>query len=89
MSLQHYSQSFSQGQITIPKSFRTQLGLGDKFWLKMILDQNRIILEPALPYSSKTDSLQKLLAIKGDWLDEKELKRNRQQVEKRFKALKW
>lgn len=89
MSLQHYAQSFSQGQITIPKSFRTQLGLGNKFWLKMSLDQNKIILEPTHTPINRAEYQKKLLSIKGDWFDEKEWQKNRQALAKRYKNLKW
>lgn len=41
-----FIKSFSKRQITIPKDLRERFGLGDKFWLKLYIQQDKIILEP-------------------------------------------
>jgi bifunctional DNA-binding transcriptional regulator/antitoxin component of YhaV-PrlF toxin-antitoxin module len=67
---QIFVQSFSQGQITIPKKFRDELNLDNVFWLKLFIDdQKRIIAEPVEKTVDKSNYLDSLLAIKGDWFD--------------------
>ena len=84
MDLQHYVQSFSHGQITIPKQFRDKLGLNGKFWLRMYLDGNKLISEPSQPTFNKAEYLQKLAKMKGDWFNVKEWKKIRKEINGRF-----
>lgn len=79
-----YIKSFSKGQITVPKEFRDFLGLGDVFWLKISIDQDKIVAEPVDTHKQGNYS-NKLLDIKGDWFSEEELTQNRQEIEKRLK----
>lgn len=37
----HYIESFSKGQITLPKVLRDLLGLGNDFWLKVYEDKGK------------------------------------------------
>jgi bifunctional DNA-binding transcriptional regulator/antitoxin component of YhaV-PrlF toxin-antitoxin module len=41
-----YGQTFSKGQLTIPKKFRDLHGLGDNFAYKMTHQDTMIIIEP-------------------------------------------
>lgn len=41
-----YGQTFSKGQLTIPKKFRDFHGLGDNFAYKMTHQEDKIIIEP-------------------------------------------
>ena len=80
---QQYVKSFSKGQITIPKKYRDILGLGDIFWLKLNVDQNKIIAEPLIEKSTKNYP-KKLLKIKSAWFSEEEIVKNRKNVESRL-----
>ena len=83
MDIVRYVKSFSQGQITIPKEFRKAMGLKDNFWLKLSVDQGRIIVEPTEKETVPSSYLQKILTIKGNWLNLDEIKKNRTDIEKR------
>lgn len=89
MQTVRYIKSFSKGQITIPKEYREFFGVGDDFWLKMQINNGRIIAEPVDVDRKKDKERYKktLLSIKGDWFSYKDYKRNRAQVEKRLKRL--
>jgi len=80
-----YVKSFSHGQITIPKEFRDLFGIQDEFWLKLTVDNNKIIAEPVESKVDKKSYQKKLLSIKGDWINPEELKRNREQMEKQIR----
>lgn len=41
-----YGQTFSKGQLTIPKKYRDFHGLGDNFAYKMTHQDKKIIIEP-------------------------------------------
>ena len=85
MSMVKYVKSFSKGQITIPKELRDRFGLGDDFWLRLSVDEDRLIAEPVDYGSVKPENyLNDILNIKGDWLSLKELKDTRKAVEKRL-----
>lgn len=79
-----FVKSFSKGQITIPKAIRERIGLPDIFWLKLYTDQGKIIAEPIEKEKNKSDYQKKLLTIKGDWIDARELAKNRKQIEKQL-----
>lgn len=84
--LQTFVQSFSQGQITIPKKFREELNLDNIFWLKLFIDnQNRIIAEPIEKDESKSDYPNILLSVSGDWFDIKDYNKMRKSINKRLK----
>ncbi len=86
MNTVRFVKSFSKGQITIPKEFRDTFGMGDDFWLKLSLQADKIIAEPI--NNGKKDIPEyrkKLLNIKGVWDLEKEITRNREQVENQLK----
>jgi len=79
-----FVKSFSKGQITIPKIIRDSFGLSDNFWLKLYIDQGKIIAEPVEKEKNKSDYQKKLLNIKGDWINTRELAKNRGQIEKQL-----
>jgi AbrB family looped-hinge helix DNA binding protein len=80
-----YIKSFSKGQITIPKAVRESLGIGDDFWLKLAVENGKIVAEPVEKEEDQSDYLKKLLNIKGGWISKDEIKRNRAAVEKQLK----
>ncbi|MBI4067679.1 AbrB/MazE/SpoVT family DNA-binding domain-containing protein [Candidatus Gottesmanbacteria bacterium] len=79
-----FVKSFSKGQITIPKEFREKVGMEDEFWLKLYLQDGKIIAEPAEKQKTKEDYKKKLLKLKSINFDTKQLKRNRDQIEKQI-----
>jgi bifunctional DNA-binding transcriptional regulator/antitoxin component of YhaV-PrlF toxin-antitoxin module len=82
--LQKYIKSFSKGQITVPKDFRDYLGLGEDFWLKLYVDQNKIIAEPVENSYSVGDYSEDLLSIKGNWYSEEDTQLVRDELEARI-----
>lgn len=80
-----FVKSFSKGQITIPKEFRENLGIDDDFWLKLYIQEKKIIAEPVEKEKSKVDYLQKVLSIKGGWFSKKDFEATRKDIEKRLK----
>lgn len=80
---QKYIKSFSKGQITIPKEYRNFLNLGDIFWLRLNLDQDKITLEPIVEDAIKNYP-NDLLGIKSDWFSENEITKNRKDIKNRL-----
>lgn len=78
-----YIKSFSQGQITIPKEFREELGLENEFWLKLELINQVIVAKPIERKISRKEYLKKLLTIKGDWFDMVDYQKMRADLRKR------
>jgi len=78
-----YIKSFSQGQITIPKSFRDELGLGTEFWMKLKLMNQQIVLEPVEKKGDKKDYADVLLEVDGSWFDMDDYKKMRKEMRKR------
>lgn len=87
MNTVRFVKSFSKGQITIPKEVREALGIVDEFWLKLYIQNGRIIAEPIEDEAkvNKEEYLKKIMSIKRSWDLTNEIKRNREQVEKRLK----
>lgn len=85
MDTTRFVKSFSKGQITIPKDFRDMFGLTYDFWLKLYIDNGKIIAEPVEKEKNQSDYLKKLLSIKGRWISKEEIKKNRTAVEKQLK----
>lgn len=85
MNTTRFVKSFSKGQITIPKDFRDVFGMTDDFWLKLYVDNGKIIAEPVEKEKNQSDYLKKLLSIKGGWISKNEIKKNRAAVEKQLK----
>lgn len=85
---QKYIKSFSHGQITVPKEFREELGLGDEFWLKLYIDQNKIVGEPVGPKITLKSYREKLLKLDTSWFSEKkwqaESKKIREEIKRRL-----
>jgi bifunctional DNA-binding transcriptional regulator/antitoxin component of YhaV-PrlF toxin-antitoxin module len=79
-----YVKSFNKGQITVPKEFREELGLGDIFWLKISLAQNKMVIEPINDTASPQEKAEKLLRISGKWFDEADWKSSRLELETRL-----
>lgn len=78
-----YIKSFSKGQITIPKEMRDGFGLGDVFWLKLYVENEKIIAEPLEKEVDSGEYKKKLLKIDGGWFDLKDYKKIRSGVERR------
>lgn len=79
-----YIKSFSKGQITIPKDIRDTLGMTHEFWLKLYLQDGKIIAEPVEKGGNKADYKKTLLSIKSVLNLEPEAKKNRKQIEKQL-----
>jgi AbrB family looped-hinge helix DNA binding protein len=58
-----YIKSFSNGQVTIPKDIRDNLGIGKDFWLKISVAGGKIIAEPTEGKQNKAQYKESLLAI--------------------------
>ncbi len=87
MNTVRFVKSFSKGQITIPKEIRASLSLTDEFWLKLYTQNGRIIAEP-IEFEKNVDKkeyLKKIMSIKGSWDLTNEIRRNREELEKRLK----
>lgn len=65
-----YVKSFSRGQITIPKEIREELGVPEEFWMKMSVDNGKIVVEPVQKTQSKDDYVNSLLSMNTDWFSE-------------------
>lgn len=63
--------------------------MGEDFWLKLYVEGGKIVGEPLEQHGQKKISreeyIQKLLSLKGGWLNPKELARNRKGTEVRIK----
>lgn len=79
-----YVKSFSKGQITIPKEFRNLLGAQDEFWLRLYIDEGKIIAEPVERKKDQSLYKKRLLKIKGNWFNSAEIVQNRQQIERQL-----
>jgi len=79
-----YIKSFSQGQITIPKEFREELGLENEFWLKLQLVNQVIVAKPIERKITTKSYIDTLLKIKGDWFDPEDYQKMRRDLRKRI-----
>src|SRR5437016_2771568 len=77
-----YIKSFSKGQVTIPKEVRDTLGIGENFWLKVSINDGKIIAEPVDEKKDKEDYRKELLSITDVFDLEPDIKQNREQLEK-------
>jgi len=84
MQTTRFIKSFSKGQITIPKEFRDLFGIGDEFWLKLSIQDGKLVAEPVENTGTKRDYAQQLLQIKGEWFSENEYLSMREAVKKRI-----
>ncbi len=84
MNTVRFVKSFSKGQITIPKEFRNAFGIVNEFWLKLYIQNGRIIAEPVENEKNASEYLQKLQSIKGEWFSSKDYEKTRREVEKRM-----
>lgn len=80
-----FVKSFSKGQITIPKELRDALGIVTEFWLKLYIENGKIIAEPIEEKNDKEAWRKKLLQMPQLLIDSDELQRNRKQLEKQIK----
>jgi len=86
-----YIKSFSQGQITIPKEFREELGLENEFWLKLQL-VNQVIVAKPMENEKKINQkeyAESLLEVDGSWFDVEDYKKMRKETRKRKKQYDW
>jgi bifunctional DNA-binding transcriptional regulator/antitoxin component of YhaV-PrlF toxin-antitoxin module len=86
-----YIKSFSQGQITIPKEFREELGLENEFWLKLQL-VNQVIVAKPMENEKNINSeeyAESLLEVDGSWFDMEDYKKMRKETRKRKKQYDW
>lgn len=79
-----FIKSFSKGQITIPKEVRNALGIGDEFWLRLSIENGKIIAEPIEQKRSSSRYAKSLLSIKGDWFNSDEIEQNRKQIDQQL-----
>lgn len=86
MNTVRYIKSFSKGQITIPKEIRKTIGVGDDFWLKIYIDENKLVAEPVGEPKDKSRYLEALLKINGSWFSLKDFKKIRGAIEKKLKV---
>lgn len=86
MDTVRFVKSFSKGQITIPKDIREMLGIVNEFWLKLQVQNGKIIAEPVenKPKLTKEEYAKMLLNIKGDWFSQKEHNKIRKEIEKKL-----
>jgi len=86
-----YIKSFSQGQITIPKEFREELGLENEFWLKLQLVNQVIVAEPMEDEKkiNQKEYAESLLEVDGSWFDREDYKKMRKETRKRKKQYDW
>lgn len=84
MNTVRFVKSFSKGQITIPKELRNALGIVNEFWLKLYIQNGRIIAEPVEKEKNREDYAKKLLSIKGEWFSQKEHEKIKQEIEKKL-----
>jgi len=86
-----YIKSFSQGQITIPKEFREELGLENEFWLKLQLVNQVIVAEPMEDEKkiNQKEYAESLLEVDGSWFDREDYKKRRKETRKRKKQYDW
>lgn len=87
MQLQKYIKSFSSGQITIPREFRERLSLGNEFWLKLVLVENKIVAEPMDQPHPDPSFSRKLLGVKGDWFNLQGWKKMRKEIRSRIDTM--
>lgn len=84
-----FVKSFSKGQITIPKQLREALGMTHDFWLKLFVQNGKIIAEPVAKTETNQAYRKGLLNIKGEWFSEKEYRESRKQLGERSRKLNW
>jgi AbrB family looped-hinge helix DNA binding protein len=68
-----YINSFSRGQITIPKDIREQLGVSEEFWMKIFIDDGKLVVEPLQNQPSRDSYLKSLLSMNTDWFTQDDL----------------
>jgi len=83
MEMVRFVKSFSKGQITIPKELREALGILDEFWLRLSVQDGKIIAEPVEKKKDKSAYKAMLLQMKPIKIDVEEIKRNRVEIDKR------
>jgi bifunctional DNA-binding transcriptional regulator/antitoxin component of YhaV-PrlF toxin-antitoxin module len=85
-----FIKTFSKGQITIPKEFRRTLGMSDEAWLKLYIDNGKIVAEPVEKKMMVKEEWRKtLLTLPSIEISMKEIQKGRNKVEKRLKNYDW
>lgn len=77
---QKFIKSFNQGQITVPKEIRETLGLGTSFWLKISVQNGKIVAEPLATETNSEEYAQQLLGLSGSWFVPTEWKKLRKAI---------
>ena len=67
-----FIKSFSRGQITIPKDIRLALGVPEEFWMKLFVDDGKLIVESVQKHPAKNDYLHTLLSLDTSWFSQKD-----------------
>ena len=80
-----FVKSFSKGQITIPKEFRDAFGVGNDFWLKLSLEQGKIVGEVVNKKVDKAAWKKLLLSLGTIDISMEEIRKNRRQWDKQIK----
>ena len=82
-----YIKTFNKGQMTIPKDFREDFGIGDESWLKLYAQGGKIIMEPIKEDKkfNREEWRKQILSIKGVWDLRAEVKKSRAETEKRLR----
>ena len=89
MNTVRFVKSFSKGQITIPKELRDILGITYDFWLKLYVQNGKIIAEPVAKTSNNEQYRKNLLDIKGEWFSQEEYQKNKKQLQERSAKFNW
>lgn len=84
MNTVRFVKSFSKGQITIPKEIRDTLGIVNEFWLKLQVQNGKIIAEPVEKTSTNEEYRKNLLSIKGKWFTQKQHNKIVKEIEDRI-----
>ncbi|MEK9149569.1 MAG: AbrB/MazE/SpoVT family DNA-binding domain-containing protein [Candidatus Desantisbacteria bacterium] len=85
-----YGQTFSKGQLSIPKNIRDYYCLGENFAYKMTHQEDRIIIEPQEKKSKKGNLASALAKIKEPIYSQEDIDfimRGRDDWDKRIKEL--
>ena len=64
---------------------RETLGITNEFWLKLYIQNGKIIAEPVEKEKNKAEYAKRMLSIKGKWFSEEEHKKIREGIEEKLR----